>query len=81
MPSETDADQSSFRRLGVKVEAAFAMACDQRDQPVAELLFECLELLTRRDDDGDDEAGATGRQAQLDALVDAQVRLDELKTG
>ena len=80
MPSETDAEpgsQSPYRRLGAKVDAAFAMACDQRDLPVAELLYECLELLTIHHADAEDAE----RQAQLETLADAQAQLAALRAG
>ncbi|NBC34831.1 MAG: hypothetical protein GVY13_19340 [Alphaproteobacteria bacterium] len=77
MPSENDAELSPYRRLGVKVETAFTMACNQRDVPVAELLYECLELLTIHHAD----AGEAEHQAQLDALADAQAELSAVKAS
>ena len=68
--------QNPRRRLTGKVQAAFDMACGQRDLPVAELLYGCLELLSSHYPDEDPAA----RQADLDALVEAQNRLIGLKS-
>ena len=78
MPTNTDPKsepQSPRRRLTGKVQAAFDMACGQRDLPVAELLYGCLELLSSHYPDTDPVA----RQADLDALAEAQDRVSVLK--
>ena len=78
MPSDAEVDagsQTPHQRLTDKVQSAFTMACSQRDLPVAELLYSCLEHLARHDGDGD----PSDRQTALDALADAQAELAELR--
>ena len=78
MPDDTHPEpdlESPHQRLTGKVQGAFTMACSQRDLPVAELLFSCLEHLARHHTDVSDSV----RQAELDNLADAQGRLAALR--